>query len=177
MITCATFRSTLRPGTTDPAVLEHLRACDACLDFAVDRDPDLFFRAMGGQDLVPPGGVEAFVEDVMTQVRGRQTETAAQPQHIGNVWRRLAVAATLAVGITTAAFVAQHDRAVHSEATTSTRASNRSTHGAVRPVALVTRPIVESYDSQNYTIVEVPSEASSDTQVVMIFDDKLPADL
>ena len=176
MMPCQTFRTTLLPGTNDPAVLEHLRACEACLDFAVERDPDLFFRAMGGQELVPSGGVDSFVEGVMTQVRGRQTETAAEPQRIGSVWQRLAVAATLAVGITGAAFVAQHDRAVSSIATSPTT-SPRQSHGAMQPVALVTKPIVESYDSQNYTIVEVPSEASSDTKVVMIFDDKLPADL
>ncbi len=174
MISCQTFRNTLQPGTGDPAVLEHLRACEACLDFAIERDPDLFFRAMGGQELLPPGGVDSFVEEVMTQVRSRQTETAAQPQRIGSVWQRFAVAATLAAGITGAAFVAQHDRAVSSMASASYA---RPTHRTSKPVALVTKPIIESYESQNYTIVEVPSDASSDTKVVMIFDDQLPADL
>ena len=174
MITCQTFCATLQPGTDDPAVLEHLRGCDTCLDLAMERDPDLFFRAMGSQELVPPGGVDAFVEGVMTQVRGRQTETAAQPQRIGSVWQRLAVAATLAAGITGAALVAQHDRAVSSLAIA---AHPRPFQRTAQPVALVTKPIIESYDSQNYTIVEVPSDASSDTKVVMIFDDQLPADL
>lgn len=173
MISCQNFREALLPGTSDPAALEHLRSCDACLDFALQRDPDLFFRAMGGQELVPPGGLDAFVGGVMTQVRGRQTETAVQPQRIGSVWQRLAVAATLAVGITGAAFVAQQNRAAGPIATASPRASHRS----AQPVALVTKPIIESYDSQSYTIVEVPQDAASDTQVVMIFDDRLPADL
>jgi hypothetical protein len=39
----------------------------------------------------------------------------------------------------------------------------------------VTKPIVESYDSKTATIVEVPGV--KDAQVVMIFDDSLPADL
>ena len=173
MIGCQNFRDTLIPGTSDPGVLEHLRACDPCLDFALQRDPDLFFRAMGGEELVPPGGVDAFVEGVMTQVRGRQTESAVQPQRIGTVWQRLAVAATLAVGITGAAFFAQQNRAAGPIATARPLASHRG----AQPVALVTKPIVESYDSQNYTIVEVPQDTTSNTQVVMIFDDKLPADL
>lgn len=172
MISCQKFRDTLVAGTSDPSALEHLRSCDVCLDFALQRDPDLFFRAMGGRELLPPGGLDPFVEGVMTQVRGRRTESATQPQRSGSVWQRLAVAATLALVITGAAFLAQSNRAAGPVA----MARVRSGHPA-RPVALVTKPIVESYDSQNFTIVEVPQEAASDTQVVMIFDDKLPADL
>ena len=56
MISCQTFRSTLEPGTHDAEVLEHLRSCDACLDFAVEIDPDNFFRLLGCDDMVPPGG-------------------------------------------------------------------------------------------------------------------------
>jgi hypothetical protein len=48
---------------------------------------------------------------------------------------------------------------------------------AIQPVKLTTKPIVETYDSQNATIVEVPNENASNVQVVMIFDEKLPADL
>ena len=80
MISCQIFRNTLEPGTRDAEVLEHLRHCDACLDFALQVDPDNFFRVLGGEEMVPPGGVDAFVGDVMTQVRGRQTETAVEPQ-------------------------------------------------------------------------------------------------
>jgi hypothetical protein len=39
---------------------------------------------------------------------------------------------------------------------------------------LTTKPIIETYQSQNATIVEVPADGAN---VVMIFDDKLPADL
>ena len=74
MISCHAFRDTLRPGTSDPAVLEHLRKCDACLDWAVSIDPDNFFRAIGGEEHVPPGGVDAFAAGVMAQVRARQKE-------------------------------------------------------------------------------------------------------
>jgi hypothetical protein len=51
----------------------------------------------------------------------------------------------------------------------------------MRPAAhraeLVTKPIVESYDSRTATIVEMRGEGAGDAQVVMIFDDSLPADL
>ena len=35
MMTCQQFRANLQPGTTDAALLEHLRHCDACLDHAM----------------------------------------------------------------------------------------------------------------------------------------------
>jgi len=41
----------------------------------------------------------------------------------------------------------------------------------------VTKPVVDTYDSKNATIIEVPSESKDDVQVVMIFDESLPADL
>jgi len=41
----------------------------------------------------------------------------------------------------------------------------------------VTRPVVDTYESKNATIIEVPSESKDDVQVVMIFDESLPADL
>ena len=50
MISCQTFRATVRPGSDDVNVLEHVRSCDACLDYALTIDPDFFFRAMGGGD-------------------------------------------------------------------------------------------------------------------------------
>ena len=48
---------------------------------------------------------------------------------------------------------------------------------AGRYMPAVTKPVVDAYDSKNATIVEVPSEAKDDVQVVMIFDESLPADL
>ena len=42
--------------------------------------------------------------------------------------------------------------------------------------AVSSRPVIQSYDSQKATIVEVPSEGE-DVTVVMVFDDSLPADL
>ena len=166
MISCQTFRATLQPGTRDAEVLEHLRRCDACLDFAVEADPDNFFRLLGGDELVPPGGVDAFVGDVMAQVRSRQTETAVEPRRTFSNVRRLAIAATVAIAVTSGLLISNHQPAVKPAAV---------------PVAMlkptVTKPVVDTYESKNATIVEVPSEAKDDVQVVMIFDESLPADL
>jgi len=170
MISCETFRDTLHPGAEDAALLEHLRKCDTCLDYAVGIDPDYFFRAIGGAEMTPPGGVDAFVGDVMRQVHMRQTETAIEPHRILSWRQRLAVAATLAAGVTGASLVYRHEmRPVIAPQTA------RIASAAVQPVHLTTKPIIEKYDSKDATIVEVPADGS--TNVVMIFDDKLPADL
>jgi hypothetical protein len=44
------------------------------------------------------------------------------------------------------------------------------------PAATATKSFVETYSSHDATIVEMPNDGS-DTKIVMIFDDKLPADL
>ena len=171
MISCQTFRANLQPGTENAEVLEHLRHCDACLNVAVQADPDLFFRAIGGEDLVPPGGVDAFVGDVMAQVRSRETESAAEPPRVFSNARRLAIAATVAAAVTTGLLVSNH-QPVEKPAGLIAQHSARGTQQS-----LVTKPVIETYQSKNATIVEVPSEAKDDVQVVMIFDESLPADL
>lgn len=170
MISCQAFRANLQPGTHDAKLLEHLRACDPCLNFGLEVDPDLFFRAIGGEELVPPGGVDAFAGDVMAQVRSRQTESAAEPARTFSNVRRLAIAATVAAAAVTGLMVSNHqpvDRPV-AIAQHAARSTQHST---------VTKPVVETYESKSATIVEVPSEAKDDVQVVMIFDESLPADL
>lgn len=171
MMTCQYFRANLQPGTSDAALLEHLRHCDACLDYAMGVDPDLFFRSIGGEELVPPGGVDAFVGDVMSQVRVRSAETSLAPRHSISTWRRLAIAATIAVGVTGATMVYHAERTVPAAQTLLSMQKIKP-----RPAVLATKSFVETYSSHNATIVEVPNDGS-DTKVVMIFDDKLPADL
>ncbi|HEV7921110.1 MAG TPA: hypothetical protein VGR02_10020, partial [Thermoanaerobaculia bacterium] len=79
-------------------MLEHVRACDACLDHAAAIDPDIMFRALGGDSILPPGGVDSFVSDVMREVHLRGTENTGVNSVAG--WpRRLAVAATVAAMI------------------------------------------------------------------------------
>jgi hypothetical protein len=172
MMTCHYFRTNLQPGNADAALLEHLRHCDACLDYAMGIDPDLFFRSLGGDELVPPGGVDAFAGDVMSQVRVRTAETSLAPHHAVSAWQRWAIAATVAAGITgaTLAYRYEHQAPAPQPRVAQTLLSVR--HSA--PTA--TKSFVETYSSHNATIVEMPSDGS-DTKIVMIFDDKLPADL
>ncbi len=163
MIKCEAFRAQFVPGTDEAMMLEHLRSCDACLNYAVERDGDVLFRGIGGDEMIPPGGVDAFVDDVMREVRLRGTENTVVA-HTG--WpRKLTMAAALTAVLAGSSFVYQHRPA------------------QVAPVAVVhhqfksaSRPVVQSYDSEKATIVEVPSE-SEDVTVVMVFDDSLPADL
>jgi hypothetical protein len=171
MMTCHYFRANLQPANPDAAMLEHLRHCDACLDFAMSVDPDLFFRSLGGEELVPPGGVNAFVGDVMSQVRVRNAETALAPHHSIRRWQRWAIAATVAVGVTGATLAYRYEHAAPAPQPVHLVAAAKP-----HPTATATKSFVETYSSHNATIVEMPSDGS-DTKVVMIFDDKLPADL
>lgn len=172
MIGCETFRARFAPGTDDVEVLEHLRSCDRCLDLAAHADPDVMFRALGGE-AIPPGGVELFVDDVMRQVRVRGVETTATRRVIS--WpRRLAVAATLVAGISGALLFrgATAPAPYHAGPVAIARQVS-----PVIPAKLTTKPVVETYQSENATIVEMPSEAGDAVQMVMIFDENLPADL
>lgn len=170
MMTCESFRTRFHSGTEDAALLAHLRTCDRCLDFAATADPDVMFRALGGDDLVPPGGVDAFVDDVMRQVRVRDAENTVHAPHAVSWTRRLAVAATVAAAVTGATFVYRFD--APAVVTPSVRATP-----VVAKVALVSKPIVENYQSDTATILEVPTESNDDVKIVMIFDENLPADL
>ena len=180
MMACESFRARFAAGTDDPALLEHLRSCDRCLDFAAHSDPDVMFRALGGEDFVPPGGIDAFVDDVMQQVRVRQAETtvAASHKHVMSWPRRLAVAAMLAVTITGVAYTSMQLKTAGTPAVARIE-SPREVHRALAaPVALTTKPVVEAYESESATIVELPQEsAGDDVKIVMIFDENLPADL
>lgn len=175
MITCESFRSRFVAGTDDAALLGHLRGCDRCLDLAAHADPDVMFRALGGDELLPPGGLDAFVDDVMQQVRVRSAETTVAKHNVVSWPRRLAVAATLAAGITGAM--------LYRSATSPVVAPSKpmTVDAGLRPKearpAFATKPVVETYDSENATIVEMPEEAGDDVKIVMIFDENLPADL
>ena len=169
---CQTFRSTFHAGTEDATLLAHVRACDACLDHAVTVDPDFFFRSLGGQDLVPPGGVDAFVADVMAQVRVRSAETSAAQRLPMNRYLRAAAAVVLVIAGATGIYRFNMNETRQPVATI---AAASTPAPVVRPVS--TKAVVESYQSQNATIVELPSTSASDVKVVMIYDESLPADL
>lgn len=166
---CETFRQACRQGEQTAATLAHMRECGACLDFAVQIDPDNLFRSLGGDDLVPPCGIDLFVEEVMQQVHVREAERNLAYRIRVPAPYRWAVAAALGIGVLSAPLFYNA-----STVPAPVAAPVRIAAGLHR--ADIERPIVESYESQNATIVEVPND-SSDTKVVMIFDDKLPADL
>jgi hypothetical protein len=175
MMTCQYFRANLQPGTTESGLLEHLRQCDACLDHAMDVDPDLFFRSLGGTELVPPGGVDAFVGDVMSQVRVRNAETALGPRYPNRVWQRLAIAATVAAGIAGSSLVYRFEAVA--PVLPSVRVVAPVSKGVTpHPQIFATKSFVETYSSHDATIFEMPNDGN-DAKIVMIFDEKLPADL
>lgn len=175
MITCESFRTRFHPSTDDAVLLDHIRTCDRCLDSAAAIDPDVMFRALGGGEMIPPGGVEAFVDDVMRQVRVRGAETAVEARPHVSITRRLAIAATIAATVTGATLVYRYENAA--VAPTQIARAHMAPK-ALTTKALITKATVETYDSQNATIVEVPSqEAGDDVKIVMIFDENLPADL
>jgi hypothetical protein len=168
MISCDSFHARFEPASEDPAVLEHLRSCDACLDMAAHVDPDVMFRAIGG-DRIPPGGVDAFTEDVMRAIHVRDTEQKLVNVRPMSSARRLAVAAMFVAGFLGALVYYPRDPAI--------APAPPVLMAAAPHVKLATKPLVEAYDSANATIVEVPNEGADDTRIVMVFDESLPADL
>jgi len=176
MMSCDSFRTRFHTGTDDAALLEHLRSCDRCLDFAAHADPDVMFRALGsstfGSEMIPPGGIDAFVDGVMQQVRVRDAETAVASSQAASWPRRLAMAAAISVAVFGATLIYRFDTPQDSSPVPRVAV-------AVPNRTLTTKPIVETYDSQNATIVEVPTDGTGgdDVKIVMIFDENLPADL
>lgn len=168
MISCESFRKRFHANTEDAALLEHLRSCDRCLDFAAQIDPDVMFRALGGEEMIPPGGIDAFVSGVMQQVRVRDAEKTTTASRVITWPRRLAMAAAVAAAVFGATLVYRTDAPAVSKPTTIAANVRHS---------LTTKPIVESYESDKATIVEVPTEGTDDVKIVMIIDENLPADL
>ena len=168
MMNCDSFRKRFHVGTEDAALLEHLRSCDRCLDFAAHADPDVMFRSLGGSEMIPPGGLDAFVSGVMQQVRVRDAETVVATKRVVMWPRRLAMAAAVGAAVFGATLVYRVDAPVQMKPTV---------HAAVQRAPLTTKPVVAAYDSQNATIVEVPSDGADDVKIVMVFDENLPADL
>ena len=172
MTSCLEFREHFHAGTNDAALLEHIRRCDGCLDYAAHIDPDVMFRAIGTEGLVPPGGVDAFVEDVMHAVQLRTKEHSFRARPALQWPRKLAVAALITVGITGATL---SWRVAHESASPAPATMAALRHHFVPPAP--TKPALETYSSPGATIVEVPSGTAAETRVVMVIDDNLPADL
>jgi anti-sigma factor RsiW len=165
---CADFIAMVRGGVDDAETRSHLRGCDACMAAGLEIDADLFFRALGGGELVPPGGIDAFAHEVMQQIHLRQSERElkASPRRIpfGLRW---SAAAALLLGVGSIALWQGMSPMIHPV--------SPSVSTAV--TATMDRPTIESYDSAGATIVELAAETSSDFLIVMVFDESLPADL
>lgn len=169
MINCQAFRASVRPGSEDVNVLEHLRSCDACLDYAVSVDPDFFFRSLGGDGLIPPGGVDNFVGGVMAQVRLRQAEGSTAVRLSLNPFLRVAAAVLFVVAGTLGFYRYEQREMTTTPVITPPR--------AVALHVTTTKAVVETYQSKNATIVEMPAASPADAKIVMIYDSSLPADL
>jgi hypothetical protein len=174
MISCDSFRSRFHVGTEDPALLEHLRSCDRCLDLAAHADPDVMFRALGGTEMVPAGGIDAFVEGVMQQVRVRDAESTVSASPVVSWPGRMAMAAAVSVAVFGATLVY---RTAEAPPGITARAALKAAPAMMVSTNLTTKPVVETYESENATIVEMPTEESDAVKIVMIFDENLPADL
>ncbi len=176
---CDQFRADLANGNRTPDFLEHLRQCPECLELSVAVEPDDLFRSLGGQDHIPPGGVDLFVAEVIQQVHVRETESRMAPRSGLTSLRQWAVAATILVAIAATTLLYRPVASAPAGHPTTTVASTALRHPArldtVDPALI--RPVVENYDSPDATIVEVPTENSSDLKIVMIFDEHLPVDL
>ena len=173
MISCERFRASLQVDDRRPEIVDHLRQCDGCLQFAVEIDPHVVFRSIGGDDLVPAGGVELFAADVMKQIELRKKSSDMARSH-PNLLMRWAAAAVIVTGFAASSAV-YHGHGVAS--TPDRQASMQRPSPVARPATMASRSVVESYASDNATIMEVPVNSDNDVKVVMIFDQSLPADL
>ena len=170
---CQTFRTQLATGADTTEMREHLRECPSCLEAAVETSPDFLFRSLGGE-MIPPGGVDEFVSEVMQQVHVRSAEQRIARRPLSPIYR-WSLAAAFAMTVLTSLIV---NRTATIEPVTTTIASARPI--ATRPAdrrAVAARPVVENYSATAATIVEIPTEETGDLKVVMIFDESLPADL
>lgn len=161
---CESFRAAL-PEIDSPEALAHLRECDACLNVVAESNPELMFRAIGGEELVPEGGVDAFVHDVMREVQVREAARSMERSRFVSRWYGLGAAA--AIGATVLSYSLVHRPYAPAPI---------GAPAATSVIASTSRPVIESYDNGGATIVEVPSN-DNDTKIVMVFDETLPADL
>lgn len=170
-MTCNEFRASRFDGSDEtPEFLAHLRSCGDCMNFAAERDGDLLFKALGGDEMLPPGGLDAFVGDVMRQIEVRDTERRIE--QMSGPGRRLAMAMAAAIGLT----VLSYALVWQSPGTYPTTAA--VTAAATAPSRSdIALPVVEEYDNSAATIVEVAAHSTEDVKIVMIFDESLPADL
>lgn len=165
-MSCHEFLAGLNGAVESEAALGHLRSCESCMNVAAAQDPMNLFRAVGGEELEPEGGVDLFVSEVMDQVRltDRRLAIAPPTRSVASRWRWTAAAAVI-VGMLSFATMYRPAGPVEVLSPEVSVAQE-----------FVSRPVVESYEGAGAMIVEVPQQ-HSEIQLVMIFDDSLPVDL
>ena len=168
MMDCREFEYACRSGRIDAESLGHLRACQRCLGFVSENDPDLLFRAVGGE-IEPPGGLDDFVGGVMSAIHVRDSERALARQR-GRVapFYRWSLAAALFTAMLSLVIVMPREGSI-TPPVAARQVAASSDHFQV--------PMVEEYASAGATIIEVPTEEENDLKIVMIFDESLPVDL
>lgn len=173
-MTCDEFRSSPFSGEPSAEFLKHLRNCAACMNYAAEQDELNLFRALGGDDLVPPGGVDLFVGDVMRQIHVSEAARIAAPRKSLTLRYVMGLAAAAALTALSFSLVQPRGTDLNIQQPEGLVAQQNLTRHAE-----LSLPVVENYDNSSATIVEIPNDQTSgeDVKVVMIFDESLPADL
>lgn len=175
---CNELRDKLQSGEEFAGKQEHLRNCADCMEFAIALEPSDLFVTLGGADIVPPGGLDAFVSDVMNEVRLRETEKSldndeSHPARIAWWW-----SAAAAVFILVTSWLAIQPGMRPDAARPATEVPVvEQTMPADQIQPSITRPVIDEYDRPEATIVELPTESADELKIVMIFDESLPQDL
>ena len=170
-MTCETFRRVCAEGVRDDEMLAHLRSCADCLEYAVEIDPDLLFRSLGGE-VDPPGGVDQFTAEVMQQIHVREAELKTGRSSHSHPYR-WAAAAVLVAGLAGTLFLGRP----RDPAPVLPGPSTAITAVEAAPIDDFFVPVVDRYDSHDAMIVEVPTNPEDNIRIVMIFDENLPLDL
>lgn len=169
MMTCESFLETIPAASAASAEqLAHVRACLDCRAAAVVVDGDYLFRALGGEMLVPDGGVDAFVDGVMSSIAMREVERSAIPRSRMAGWQRWAIAAAMVLAVGSALIV---------RTLGTPEPGNAGIVATASPAVVEPLAVVASYDAAGATIVELPAETSHEPKIVMVFDETLPVDL
>lgn len=169
-MTCEDFLS-LPSGDLTPEALEHIRDCEDCMNASAGSDPLNLFRALGGVEINPPEGTDAFVAGVMQQVRSEERRRSLTPQRDrGSRLLRWSAAAAVAAALLTYGLSYRP-----ADVSLTETAVQQRTDSSIE-LAQIARPVVETYAGAHALIVEMPS-TGDDIQLVMIFDESLPVDL
>lgn len=175
---CNEFRINLEAGHDSAEMREHQRECASCLEVAICREPSTMFSTLGGNDLLPPEGLDAFVSGVMSEVRLRETEKSLETMDhpVKVAWWWAAAAAVFIMFTTWLGVQSQLSPEPNLHNKPAAVVESTPISEPLSPPSL-TLPVIDHYDKAAATIVELPSDSVNDLKIVMIFDESLPQDL